>query len=120
MMSKLSSLIFLKNFKTTILASMIVLVSISSNAQTEISVPFPIGFIGTQGSNPQQANSITTFASLGITRAFLTQTSSTGIFELQGNDIAGVVKLQLSTGQIINIPGAIVWRETSGSTIRFS
>jgi hypothetical protein len=86
-------------------------------AQNEISVPFTVGFIGTVGSNSQTANNIKTFNTLGVNRAFFVQNSNSNIFQVQGNDITGSVRLQLNNGQVINIPGAIVWRLTSGSTL---
>ncbi len=86
------------------------------SAQNEISVPFSVGFIGTVGNNSQTANNIKTFNTLGITRAFFVQNSTTNLFQLQGNDIAGFVRLQLNNGQLIDIPGAVVWRLTAGST----
>ncbi len=91
------------------------------HAQVEVSVPFSEGFIGIKGSNPQDATNITTFTTLGIAKAFFVQQSSSGIFEIpsgyQGNDIPGTIRLQLSSGQIIEFPGAIVWRNTNGSTV---
>jgi gliding motility-associated-like protein len=77
---------------------------------TEVSVPFSEGFIGVVGSNSQTANSIKTFSTLGIAKAFFVQQSTNGSFQLQGNDIAGTIRLQLNSGQIIEFPGAIVWR----------
>ncbi|MEY4085580.1 MAG: hypothetical protein RL074_1367, partial [Bacteroidota bacterium] len=84
---------------------------------TEISVPFTEGFIGVVGSNSQTANNIKTFSTLGIAKAFFVQQSSTGSFQLQGNDIPGTIRLQLTSGQIIEFAGAIVWRQTTGSTV---
>lgn len=89
------------------------------HAQTvEVSVPFSNGFIGVVGSNSQTANTIKTFSTLGIAKAFFVQQSSTGSFQLQGNDIPGTIRLQLTSGQIIEFAGAIVWRQTSGSTVQ--
>lgn len=87
-------------------------------SQIEVSVPFSNGFIGVVGNNSQSATSIKTFATLGITKAFFVQLSSTSSFQLQGNDIAGAVRLQLVSGQVIEVQGAIVWRETTGSTVK--
>ena len=84
----------------------------------EVSVPFSNGFIGAVGANSQSATSIKTFATLGISKAFLVQQSNSGSFQLQGNDIPGTVRLQLTSGQIIEVQGAIVWRQTSGSTVQ--
>ena len=83
----------------------------------EVSVPFSNGFIGAVGANSQSATSIKTFATLGISKAFFVQQSNSGSFQLQGNDISGTIRLQLSSGQIIEFPGAIVWRQTTGSTV---
>ncbi|WP_292900784.1 LamG domain-containing protein, partial [Nonlabens sp.] len=89
-----------------------------SQAQTEVSVPFNNGFIGVIGNNSQSANSIKTFTTLGIAQAFFVQQSTTSSFQLQGNDIPGNVRLQLTSGQIIEFSGAIVWRQTAGSTVK--
>nr|WP_315205626.1 invasin domain 3-containing protein [uncultured Flavobacterium sp.] len=87
-------------------------------SQTEVSVPFSNGFIGVVGNNSQSATSIKTFSTLGIAKAFFVQQSTSSSFQLQGNDIAGAVRLQLVSGQIIEVQGAIVWRETTGSTVK--
>ena len=106
--------------KTILIFSMFFLTTL--HAQTgEVSVPFSEGFIGIIGTNPQDATNIKTFTTLGIAKAFFVQQSSSGIFEIpsgyQGNDIPGTIRLQLTSGQIIEFPGAIVWRKTSGSTV---
>ncbi len=110
-----------QHFKKAILFFSIFFLS-SLHAQiVEVSVPFSEGFIGVKGSNPQDATNIKTFTTLGITKAFFVQQSASGIFEIpsgyQGNDIPGTIRLQLSSGQIIEFPGAIVWRNTNGSTV---
>ncbi|WP_310594199.1 gliding motility-associated C-terminal domain-containing protein [Flavobacterium sp.] len=97
-------------------------IGIQGFAQTiEVSVPFSEGFIGLKGSNPQDATNIKTFTTLGIAKAFFVQQSTSGIFQIpsgyQGNDIPGTIRLQLTSGQIIEFPGAIVWRNTNGSTV---
>ena len=84
----------------------------------EISVPFSEGFIGVQGNNAQDARNITSFTTLGINKAFFVQQSSNGQFQLQGNDISGTIRLQLTSGRIIEFPGAIVWRETAQGQVR--
>lgn len=83
----------------------------------QVSVPFTKGFIGTVGSSNNAANNIKTFATLGITRASFYQNSAGFTFAAQGNDIPGGVRLQLSSGQVIEIEGAINWRHTAGSTL---
>ncbi len=88
----------------------------------EISVYFTDGYLGTQGTNTNQANSIKKFSTLGIERASFVQedTDGDGRFDevaTQGNDIAGTIKLYLSDGSVISLTGALNWRETTGSTI---
>ena len=63
------------------------------SAQTEISVPFPDGWIGAFGTNAQKADNVKSFATMGIRRIFLTQMSSSGSFEIQGNDVTIVLKI---------------------------
>ena len=74
-----------------------------------VSVPFNEGFVGTVGSNTQKANSIKTFAALGISRIVFSQNSASSSFEIQGNDIPGTLRLFQGT-QYVDVPGAIVWR----------
>lgn len=83
----------------------------------QLSVPFPQGFIGTVGSSNNAANNIRTFATLGITKASFFQNSSGASFIAQGNDIPGGVRLQLSSGQVLEVNGTINWRHTQGSTL---
>jgi gliding motility-associated-like protein len=112
-----------QHFKKAILVFSIFFLSALHAQTVEVSVPFSEGFIGVKGSNPQDATNITTFTTLGIAKAFFVQQSASGVFEIpsgyQGNDIPGTIRLQLTSGQIIEFPGAIVWRETaSGNTVR--
>lgn len=77
-----------------------------------VSAPFAEGFIGTRGSNTQQANGIKTFATLDIARAYLQQNTDNGRFGgTQGNDYAATLKLVLESGVTISVPGAITWRD---------
>ena len=82
-----------------------------------VSVPFSSGFIGTEGANPQKADSIKIFSTLEVDRADFFQNSSSNQFELQGNDISGSVRFLLQGGSEIVIDGAIVWRDTQGATL---
>jgi|GEM_PF-2366101 len=106
-----------QHFKKAILVFSIFFLSTLHAQTVEVSVPFSNGFIGVVGSNSQSANTIKTFATLGIAKAFFVQQSSTGSFQIQGNDIPGTIRLQLTSGQIIEFAGAIVWRQTTGSTV---
>ncbi len=83
----------------------------------ELSVPFSMGFIADQGTNPNQADNLQTFATLGIEYASFFQDSSTGLFTAQGNDIPGGVRLQFTDGTVVTVSGAINWRHTQGSTL---
>ena len=99
-----------QHFKKAILVFSIFFLSALHAQTVEVSVPFSEGFIGTVGNNSQTANGIKTFSTLGIAKAFFVQQSSSGQFALQGNDISGTIRLQLASGQVIEFPGAIVWR----------
>lgn len=89
------------------------LVSFNGFTQNQLSVPFTAGFIGAKGTNTQKANDIKTFATLGIAKAFFMQNSTSTTFQTQGNDVVGTLRLQLNSGQLIDIPGAVVWKDTS-------
>ena len=92
---------------------------LSAQTTREISVPFTDGFIGKVGNNPQNADSIVSFSTLGIRRAFFVQQSATGVFSAQGNDILLTLRLEMTGRQLIEIPGALVWRVTSsGNTLQ--
>jgi len=90
---------------------------ISMSAQNTLSVPFTNGFVGTVGNNSAKADNIQGFSTLGLTKVDFVQNSSGAVFEIQGNDIPGLVRFVSITGQSLDIEGAIVWRVNSGSTI---
>lgn len=80
-------------------------------------VPFQQGWVGTEGSNPQQNLGVSSFASMGINFARFSQPSSvSGDFEIQGNDIPGVLKLFIDTGEVVSIDGAVVWVDKDAGT----
>ena len=111
--------LFSKNYlnKRFLQVVLLVLVSISTaQAQIEVSVPFNDGFIGLRGNNAQDATNIQRFSTLTIAKSFFVQTTNSGRFEAQGNDITGILRLQLSNGAKVDIPGALVWRENDGNT----
>ncbi|NBT88697.1 MAG: hypothetical protein EBT51_10410, partial [Flavobacteriaceae bacterium] len=108
----------LSKLKKSFLAGLILLGMLPGIAQNIITVPFVDGFIGVQGANPQTAQNVSNLSTLGVEVAYFQQNSSGAIFEVQGNDIVGTVILVSSvTGQTMDVPGAIVWRVTSGGTI---
>ena len=76
-------------------------------SQNIISVPFPDGWIGTVGTNPQKADNVQSFATMGIARMFLTQSSNSGKFEIQGNDVNIVLKIELLDGSVLELPGTL-------------
>ena len=90
---------------------------ISMSAQNTLSVPFTNGFVGTVGNNSGKADNIQSFSTLGLTKVDFVQNSSGAVFEIQGNDIPGLVRFVSTAGQSLDIEGAIVWRVNSGSTI---
>jgi hypothetical protein len=99
-------------------ASFLFFVSTASAVYAQsVSVPFPEGFIGTVGTSKSKANGIQTFTTLDIDRATFSQNSTTGLFTAQGNDIPGTLRLVLDNGTTVDIPGAINWRDTNGSTL---
>jgi hypothetical protein len=100
---------------TAIIVLMICGISVS--AQNTLSVPFTNGFVGTVGNNSGKADNIQSFSTLGLTKVDFVQNSSGAVFEIQGNDIPGLVRFVSTTGQSLDIEGAIVWRVNSGSTI---
>lgn len=51
-------------------------VQLGAFSQNQLSVPFTNGFIGVKGTNAQQANTIKTYATLGIAKTFFMQNSS--------------------------------------------
>ena len=80
-----------------------------------ISVPFDDGAIGTVGSNTQKNDNINSFTSLQISRAFFQQWTTDGTFQVQGNDVNGILWIAFDNGQTMDIPGAVVWRITTGT-----
>jgi VCBS repeat-containing protein len=88
-----------------------------------VSLFFADGYLGTQGNNTNQANNIRTLATLGVTRAAFVQVdvNGDGLFGdgggTQGNDLSGSLRLYLSNGSILNLSGALNWRETTGSRV---
>jgi hypothetical protein len=85
----------------------------------EVSLLFPEGYIGTVGTNAQQANVISTFGTLNIARAgfFQDDSDGDGLFTVQGNDVPGTVKLFFVNGTSLSFPASLTWREASGSII---
>ena len=105
------------NFKKFLIAGLFFLGGLPVVAQNILTLPFQDGFIGVQGANPQQATNVQNFSTLGVEVAYFQQNSSGALFEIQGNDIVGTVILVSSvTGETLEVPGAVVWRVTTGGT----
>jgi len=87
-------------------------------AQQVIVVPFNEVYFGDRvGNKTNEADNIVLFSEVGVsTMNFFSQSSSSNEFELQGNDIPGVLQLTMNTGQLVDIDGAIVWNVKSGNT----
>lgn len=85
----------------------------------EVSLLFPVGYIGTVGTNTQKANGISTFPTLNIARAgfFQTDTDGDGLFTVQGNDVPGTIRLYFTNSSVISFPASLTWRESSGSSV---
>ncbi|MCE6971123.1 DUF7507 domain-containing protein, partial [Cereibacter sphaeroides] len=93
--------------------ALVMLLGAPPAAAEVLSVVFGRGFIGTVGTATGKADSIHTFATLGIQRSYFIQQSTSNIFGgTQGNDYSGTLRLALTDGTTLDIPGAINWRIT--------
>ena len=102
--------------RLVVLTISMLLIQFVAKAQIEVSVPFNDGFIGLIGSNTNQATNIQRFGALEIAKVQFVQTTNSGRFELtQGNDIKGILRLQLTNGRKVDIAGSLNWRVNSGS-----
>lgn len=91
--------------------------SSSLNAQN-VSLTFAKGYLGTQGSNTNQANMIDNLSSIGINRIGFSQPYSGTFGGTQGNDLSGTLTFYLANGTSFSLTGALNWRETTGSTVQ--
>ncbi len=82
-----------------------------------VSLGFSSGYLGTQGTNTNQANNIKKMSTLGIARITFGQSYAGSFGGTQGNDLSGTLKLYLTNGNVITLLGALNWRETTGSTV---
>ena len=94
-------------------------ITFAQNPTVTISVPFSDGAIGTVGTNPQQNDLVTTFNTLGIANAFISQevSSDSPAFFAQGNDIFVTITLVFENDKSVSFPGSIVWRTTGNESI---
>jgi gliding motility-associated-like protein len=86
-----------------------------AQAQNIISVAFNKGAIGAKGNNSQDLNVLTNFQTLLVSKAYFIQSSSVSIYQVQGNDIAGTLRLVTTTNKFVDIPGNMVWSDNGGT-----
>ena len=90
-------------------------------ALEEVSLAFTSGYLGTQGSNTNQANNIKNLATLGIKYvAFVQPNGVNGHFvgAPQGNDIPGVLRFYMTSGARFDAPVYLNWRETQNGIVK--
>ena len=90
----------------------------SVQAQNIISVAFNKGAIGTKGNNAQDLTNLTNFQTLLVSKAYFIQSSSVNIFQVQGNDISGTLRLVTNTNKFVDIPGSMVWNDNGNASSR--
>ena len=89
-----------------------------SHAAT-VSVPFNGGFVGTVGSSAGKATNILVFDTIGVDKAYFIQVSDTDQFGgTQGNDLSGTLRMRLTTGETIDIAGALNWRHVDSQILQ--
>ena len=94
------------------------LFSNQAHAQNIISVAFNKGAIGTRGNNAQDLTNLTNFQTLLVSKAYFIQNSSVSIFQVQGNDISGTLRLVTNTNRFVDIPGSMVWNDNGNASSR--
>lgn len=115
--------------KTAFISFAFLIGAIGNTSEAQVSLSFSNGYIGTQGSNTNQADNIKKLSTMGIARVSFGQ-PYIGQFGAnagtQGNDLTGTIKIYLAAGatsaqavnSVITLNGALNWRETSsGNTI---
>lgn len=93
----------------------------TASAEAELlSVPFPVGVVGPIGTNSNKIDGVVNFATLGVVNSHFMQASDSSQFGgTQGNDYAGTLRLVLSNGNFIDVPGAVNWRITTNGKIEY-
>ena len=108
---------FSKFAKVVTFGLLFVFTFFSNKAIGQVSLTFSSGYLGTQQSAVQQTTNVQNFSTLGIARVSFSQSYSGAFGGTQGNDLAGVIKLYLTSGRVISLNGALNWRETTGNAI---
>ena len=102
------------------IASILIIGVLSNKVDAQVSLAFTSGYLGTQGSNTNQADGIKKLSTLGISRVSFGQSTGTTFGGTQGNDLSGVIKIYLTSGRVITLNGALNWRETvTGNVVVF-
>jgi len=92
-----------KWFKSGLFSLVLFMAFLVNEAQAQVSLTFANGYLGTQNSAVQSTSNIKNFASVGIARVSFGQ-SYTGTFGgTQGNDLAGIIKIYLTSGRVISL-----------------
>jgi len=116
-----------KYLKLLVLSLLVLFVFQSKTEAQTVSLSFINGYLGTQGSNTNQADNIKKLSTVGIARVSFSQPYASAFGGTQGNDLAGTIKIYLTAGatssqavnSVITLNGALNWRETSsGNTIQ--
>jgi gliding motility-associated-like protein len=107
--------LLLKRVATSFFVFCFIILSVKSFSQ--VSITFSSGYLGTQASATQQTNNIKNLSTLGISRVSFSQSYAGTFGGTQGNDLSGVIRLYLTSGQIISLNGALNWRETTGNNL---
>jgi len=99
--------------------ALVLFFSLGSNtgAAQGVSIAFSSGYLGTQASATQQTTNIKNLSTLGIVRVSFSQTYAGTFGGTQGNDLSGIIRLYLNSGQIISLTGSLNWRETTGNAL---
>lgn len=94
--------------------------AIATPAHAGPTLTFTEGWVGQTGNSNSIANALA-FSSTSpntISSVTVSQELGSNSFQIQGNDIPVTVTVLFSDGSRQSADGAIVWRETSGSTLR--
>ncbi len=103
--------------KTIVFGLLLVLSFVSLRSDAQVSLTFSSGYLGTQASATQQTSNIKNLSTLGIARVSFSQTYPGTFGGTQGNDLSGIIRLYMNSGQVISLNGALNWRETTGNSL---
>ena len=107
---------FFKWKKILILTAALFFGAFFNSSQAQVSLTFSKGYLGTQKSAVQNTSGVLSFSTLGISRVSFSQSYEGTFGGTQGNDLAGTIKLYLTSGQVITLNGALNFREGANPT----